>query len=42
MFEVIKEMKQAGLTNIDIVYEFLGAVSVFMIPVVILLASEMF
>ena len=29
MIELIREMKQAGLTNTDIAFEFLGAVLVF-------------
>ena len=39
---VIREMKQAGLSNTDIAFELLGAVAVFAIPISLMFLSEMF
>jgi hypothetical protein len=39
---MIKEMKDAGLTNTDIFFEIAGAVSIFAVPVIAMIMSEAF
>ena len=42
MREAIAEMKQAGLSKTDIVWEMVGAVSVFAVPIALLFISAAF
>jgi hypothetical protein len=39
---MIKEMKDAGLTNTDIFFEIVAAASIFAFPVMIMFLSEAF
>ena len=39
---VIREMKQAGLSNTDVAFEILGAVMIFALPISLMFVSEMF
>lgn len=39
---IIREMKEAGLSNTDIVLEFVGAISVFAVPLALYIVGAQY
>lgn len=39
---MIKDMKDAGLSNTDICFEFVAAISIFAFPIMLMILSEAF